>query len=637
MDKHDEQFETFLRQFKLRRPNPVPEMASFKRRRSMRWVVAAAAALVFVVALSALFIRNSGRSGGPLATVEIAGNPSLYKVGQVIEAGTAVRSNSAEGMTLSLEDGSRVELRAQSELALESAADGIRVRLNDGSILVKAAKQGSGHLYVQTKDAMVSVVGTVFFVSAKQAGTQVGVVEGEVHVQHGSALNKLLPGEQVATNSSIQLKPVAEEIAWSRSAAEYIVVMSPKTGEILSLTAVPASTAQDGAAPSMAVLPFKVQVSYIKGEYEQVRTLITVQLNSRDLAFQDANGRKVAHVSISGGLYPVDNRQVKPISTSMTIRESQDEAIFFQEIQFLEPGQYKLQLIIQDTSSQSVGMQTTLVRVPRLSDPILQASSMILAYSSTDLTPSMVAFPLGDFRVRPSASGEFRQSQSLNVWQEFYGLTVDQTTRKTSATYEIVISQNKQVIKKLDSASWQLAWSGQQNTLTATVPLADFVPGPYDVQITVTDNLAKRTLVTTGKFSVVAVTSQQQRSPAPPLESSGKNIFDRTCTTCHSAEVAMRLSALEPQFSISDQELLARKQALAKMLENLLKQGLKPSYPDVMALQSRIAELDRQEAATLNSYSTFVLRHLKDFGGTVSGAELPTLVRYIFESAGNQR
>jgi len=172
MDQYDKEFENFLKQFRLRQPGSLPANTLLKRRSMVRWFIAAAAALILIVGLSSLFVRKSTDGAAPYATVAEAGSPSLYMAGERIEAGRLIRSNSAVGLLLDLNDGSRIEVRSQSELQLESAADGIRVRLNEGSVLVTAAKQGSGHLYVQTRDAMVSVVGTVFLVHAEQAGTR---------------------------------------------------------------------------------------------------------------------------------------------------------------------------------------------------------------------------------------------------------------------------------------------------------------------------------------------------------------------------------------------------------------------------------------------------------------------------------
>src|SRR5262249_37912989 len=116
------------------------------------------------------------------------------------ETSESVFADASDGRMLTLSDGSQVEMRSQSELQVHHADDGLRIRLKAGSIIVTAAKQGAGHLYVETKDAVASVVGTVFVVGVEQAGSRVGVLEGIVKVQHGAATENLSAGQQVATN-----------------------------------------------------------------------------------------------------------------------------------------------------------------------------------------------------------------------------------------------------------------------------------------------------------------------------------------------------------------------------------------------------------------------------------------------------
>src|SRR5262249_3743933 len=72
-----------------------------------------------------------------------------------IELQEDVRTTNIGGV-LTLTDGSRVEIRSESELRLERADDGMRIRLSRGGVIVNAAKQRRGHLYVQTKDVTVS-------------------------------------------------------------------------------------------------------------------------------------------------------------------------------------------------------------------------------------------------------------------------------------------------------------------------------------------------------------------------------------------------------------------------------------------------------------------------------------------------
>ncbi len=191
-------------------------------------VIAAVAALFIL----AIWIGTGWQAGGVYGVLRSA-DGTLYRLrngesvpikpGERISPGEAVRA--ASGAVLALGDGSTVELRSQAELRLERAVDGVRIGLNNGSILVSAAKQREGHLYVQTSDVTVSVVGTVFLVETEAAGSCVAVIEGEVHVRHGEEAKTLLPGEQVATTPLATLSPMSEEISWSKNFAGHLALL----------------------------------------------------------------------------------------------------------------------------------------------------------------------------------------------------------------------------------------------------------------------------------------------------------------------------------------------------------------------------------------------------------------------------
>jgi uncharacterized protein (TIGR03435 family) len=180
----------------------------------MKWRFALAAA---AVVLAVIVVARPWR-GKPLATVVADG---VYE----------------------LVDGSRVEMRPRSELSFERADDGVRIRLHRGGVIVNAAKQRTGHLYVQTKDVTVSVVGTVFIVNAGDEGSRVAVIEGKVLVTAPGTTEKTLgPGEQVATNPSIHVRLVKDEIAWSRNATSLMALLQQ------SATIPPAITPQNPTA-----------------------------------------------------------------------------------------------------------------------------------------------------------------------------------------------------------------------------------------------------------------------------------------------------------------------------------------------------------------------------------------------------
>src|SRR5579871_4875960 len=77
----------------------------------------------------------------------------------------------------------------------------------------------SGHFYVATADCRVAVTGTVFSVSAGVKGSRVSVLEGEVRVSHDNQEQVLHPGQQTATNESVDPVSLQEDLGWTHNTA----------------------------------------------------------------------------------------------------------------------------------------------------------------------------------------------------------------------------------------------------------------------------------------------------------------------------------------------------------------------------------------------------------------------------------
>ena len=206
-----------------------------QRRARVALMTAAAAMLALAVGTAMLWPRGDTVLHRIVDGTVPSGDSALYRiVDGTVRTGDRIQARGG-GAQLALLDGSRVEMRSLSELSVERADDGLRIRLNKGGIIVHAADQRvddvgatfrrPGHLYVQTKDVTVSVVGTVFLVNAGEDGSRVAVIEGEVHVQQGATKTTLLPGQQVATNPSMDARPVRESIAWSRNAGALVTLL----------------------------------------------------------------------------------------------------------------------------------------------------------------------------------------------------------------------------------------------------------------------------------------------------------------------------------------------------------------------------------------------------------------------------
>jgi uncharacterized protein (TIGR03435 family) len=170
------------------------------------------------------FLRVAAVFGGTVAAVLVLGlllrtQPLAVNVqtGDYIEPGDTVLTKGS-GAEVALADGSRLDVQAQSEFSIDRAEDGIRIHLKSGSLIVKAAKQLTGHLYVNTRDVVVSVVGTTFLVSVEEEGSRVAVIEGEVRVQQGTILRTLLAGQKLSTSAKMETFEVKKEVSWSSKA-----------------------------------------------------------------------------------------------------------------------------------------------------------------------------------------------------------------------------------------------------------------------------------------------------------------------------------------------------------------------------------------------------------------------------------
>ena len=146
-------------------------------------------------------------------------------VGREIPYGAVVRSGKDSTAVVRLADGSQVEMSERAELRVVRQLRGTTIQLARGEIIVEAAKQRHGHLFVRTDDCEVAVKGTIFAVNHGTKGSRVSVVEGAVLVDHGPDETLLHPGDQLTTHASLGPVPVEQEIAWSRNVDDYLALM----------------------------------------------------------------------------------------------------------------------------------------------------------------------------------------------------------------------------------------------------------------------------------------------------------------------------------------------------------------------------------------------------------------------------
>jgi hypothetical protein len=216
-------------------PRSAPKAArpSFWRPRALGWTFASALALL----VGGLFVYRAYWQVPPGVRAEVQSiDGSAYRIsdtgdrqlapGDQLAEGDRLRTSGGAHAVLRLTDGSTVEVNERSVLGIGARGRNMTVTLDDGDVIVQAAKRTSGHLYVKTPDCRVAVTGTVFSVDSGLKGSRVAVLQGTVDVSHSGVDTLVNAGDQIATSDSLTPAPMEQQIAWSHDRDKYLPLLA---------------------------------------------------------------------------------------------------------------------------------------------------------------------------------------------------------------------------------------------------------------------------------------------------------------------------------------------------------------------------------------------------------------------------
>ena len=218
----------------------VLDWSAPKARRAVAWHPQAlgwALASAFALMVTFFFIYKTYWQVPPGVRAEVQSiDGSAYRIsetgdrklspGETLGEGEILRTSGGSHAVLRLMDGSTVEVNERSVVGVGARGRNMTVALDNGAVIVQAAKRTSGHLYVKTPDCRVAVTGTVFSVDTGLKGSRVAVLQGSVHVLHQGMDTLATAGNQVTTNDNLSPEPVSEQIAWSHDRDKYLVLLA---------------------------------------------------------------------------------------------------------------------------------------------------------------------------------------------------------------------------------------------------------------------------------------------------------------------------------------------------------------------------------------------------------------------------
>jgi GWxTD domain-containing protein len=239
---------------------------------------------------------------------------------------------------------------------------------------------------------------------------------------------------------------------------------------------------------------------------------ITVQTSNSDLTFVPSGGAESARLNIFGRITAVDGRPVANFQDAVTTNATTAELIdikgrksAYQKVIALRPGFYKVDILVRDLNSNTVGIQKIGFEIPKFNTASVALSSLVLATRLENMgsRPPGGMFTIGDKKVLPNLSGEFRQGQGVGLYAQIYNATIDQITLRPAVEVNYSIRKNgAEVFHQIED--WNgMGDSGQRLNLARIFSTAALTPGAYQLVVMVKDQVSGQTLQQAADFSII--------------------------------------------------------------------------------------------------------------------------------------
>jgi GWxTD domain-containing protein len=260
------------------------------------------------------------------------------------------------------------------------------------------------------------------------------------------------------------------------------------------------------------VLNFEVKPYYFFQSDGSVVTAFTIQTDNRELVFQNSGGLQTAKLNVFGNVLTVTNRRLGAfedtlITTATTeeVAEAKERKSVYEKAVILQPGKYRLDVLVRDIVSGATGFQQFAFTVPKPETTQLQISSIVLAAKLESLKNQIGGhqFTIGRNKVVPNISGVYHRGAPVGVYMQVYNAAIDQTTLRPSVDVDYLLLKDGKEISKQTEDWIGMSEAGSKLTLARLIDSAGLAAGEYEIQIRIRDHVTGQTLSPSTKFTVV--------------------------------------------------------------------------------------------------------------------------------------
>ena len=263
------------------------------------------------------------------------------------------------------------------------------------------------------------------------------------------------------------------------------------------------------------VLPFSVYVHHLWIGDRNALVPITLEVRNSELTYIRRGDFFKARVGIYGRITSMRGELITEFEETLAseyraqyIEAGRTQKSVFQKIAPLEPGRYKIELVVKDLGNSNVGTFYQGIHIPVLMKSSLTTSSLVLAdqlQPLDDFPDTPTSFVLGDVRVVPNVTGRFEPDDELGVYLQVHNAGIDSSTSLPDVQVEYVIRRGNEVISRVtDTSGSSIEYiSGERLVLVRKIKIESLKEGRYEMVVIVNDSLTGQKVENKASFEIV--------------------------------------------------------------------------------------------------------------------------------------
>jgi GWxTD domain-containing protein len=251
-------------------------------------------------------------------------------------------------------------------------------------------------------------------------------------------------------------------------------------------------------------IPFQAEVFYFKGAEKKTFIPLALEIQPSTLTFKAIEDKEYFSLglilNVSNSLGQIIFERSKDLNFKIAgagVNPRQEKPFLIETALNLEPGSYKLHLLVLDNFCGKVGTSHEDLIVPSFSSEELAVSDILL----TSQAPAALE-KTEQAREQTGARRVFRASEELNVYFEVYNLTLDPATGSNKFNVDYSFVQGGKVVTQVPSASIKPT-AEKDCRVQISFRLRNFKAGEYALRIKVTDELSGKSQARETPFVIV--------------------------------------------------------------------------------------------------------------------------------------